>query len=181
MEPLYLTELRKRLHKKYENIKNHNEKLEKEIRRAKLSNKSLKRTLQNLKNDTVNAAQMPLEKQKQLLSKVFTLSQIKALYQQRCRRKLDDMCVGYTLLRMSNRRFYKYLTEEMRLPLPAFSTITKWINVKNRDSKTRICSGVDEQDDIEDNEESTEVDENNSETELVTIMMVPEEETKEVV
>ncbi|KAJ3641515.1 hypothetical protein Zmor_028020 [Zophobas morio] len=81
-------------------------------------------------------AYLSLQEQKALLSKVFSESQIKILSG---RKKIywsnDDMAVGYTIRHLSNKRCYVYLTKKLNIPLPAVSSIKRWMTLKGKGRK----------------------------------------------
>ncbi|XP_057662425.1 uncharacterized protein LOC130897532 isoform X2 [Diorhabda carinulata] len=70
-----------------------------------------------------------------VLAKVFSQSQIKHL----CGHKKthwteDDLAVGFTIRYLSSRTFYNYLTNTLKFPLPALSTIQRYIVVNKKKS-----------------------------------------------
>jgi len=68
-----------------------------------------------------------------LLRKVFSESQIKILMgKKKIYWSNDDMAVGYTLRHMSSKRCYTYLTKHLHIPLPALSSIKRWVTLKKR-------------------------------------------------
>lgn len=88
---------------------------------------SLKEKLKNV----VSRQQM-----KDILSKVFSKSQSKILMTDKKSMWSDaDMAVAYTIRHLSNDRCYKYLINNMNIPLPGLSTIHRWIQVKNLGKK----------------------------------------------
>jgi hypothetical protein len=75
---------------------------------------------------------LSLHEQKMLLSKVFSESQIKILSgKKKIYWSNDDMAVGYTIRHLSNKRCYMYLTKKLNIPLPAVSSIKRWMTLKN--------------------------------------------------
>ncbi|XP_008199105.1 uncharacterized protein LOC103314533 isoform X1 [Tribolium castaneum] len=85
---------------------------------------------------------LTLHEQKVLLSKVFSESQIKILSG---KKKIywsdDDMAVGYTIRHLSNKRCYMYLTKKLNIPLPAVSSIKRWMTLKEGSRKKSLTSG----------------------------------------
>lgn len=74
---------------------------------------------------------LTLAEQKQLLSKVFSESQIKILSgKKKIYWSNDDMAIGYNIRHMSNKRCYMYLSKSLNIPLPALSSIKRWATVK---------------------------------------------------
>ncbi|XP_044262177.1 uncharacterized protein LOC123009737 isoform X1 [Tribolium madens] len=94
--------------------------------------------LSNLHHEYLKAKRsyLTIHEQKVLLSKVFSESQIKILSG---KKKIywsdDDMAVGYTIRHLSNRRCYMYLTKKLNFPLPAVSSIKRWMTLKNGSRK----------------------------------------------
>lgn len=79
---------------------------------------------------------LSLHDQRMLLSKVFSESQIKILSG---KKKIywsdDDMAVGYTIRHLSNKRCYLYLSKKLNIPLPAVSSIKRWMTLKSASEK----------------------------------------------
>lgn len=66
-----------------------------------------------------------------ILSKVFSESQIKILSgKKKIYWSNDDMAMGYTVRHMSSKRCYVYLTKTLNIPLPALSSIKRWVTLK---------------------------------------------------
>lgn len=86
------------------------------------------------KYNSLQVSAMSAQKQKSLLSKVFSESQIKILSgKKKIYWSNDDMAMGYTLRHLSNKRCYTYLTKHLNIPLPALSSIKRWATVKKNE------------------------------------------------
>lgn len=82
---------------------------------------------------------MPIQEQKNILSKVFSESQIKILSgKKKIYWSNDDMAMGYTIRHMSNKRCYMYLSKNLKIPLPALSSIKRWATLKKPETKNEI-------------------------------------------
>lgn len=108
--------------------------MEEELNKQIQLYKEVDLALSKLKNKylRIKRSFIPVDKQRMLLSKVFSESQIKLL----CGMKKicwtnDDMAVGYTIRHLSNRRCYVYLSKKLNIPLPAVSSIKRWMNLKH--------------------------------------------------
>lgn len=95
----------------------------------------------------IKRSMLSISDQKRLLAKVFSPAQIKLLSG---RRKInwsdDDMAVAYTITHLSNRTCYNFLKDKFGIPLPASSTIDRWLK-RGRDGETieKISNLKDEQ------------------------------------
>ncbi|KAK9718266.1 THAP domain [Popillia japonica] len=77
---------------------------------------------------------MSVSEQKNLLSKVFSESQIKILSgKKKIYWSHDDMAIGYTIRHMSSKRCYMYLTKKLNIPLPGLSSIKRWQAMKKNE------------------------------------------------
>lgn len=86
---------------------------------------------------SLQAAVMGIQKQKNLLAKVFSESQIKILSgKKKIYWSNDDMAMAYTIRHLSNRRCYTYLSKNLNFPLPALSSMKRWASIKKRECKT---------------------------------------------
>lgn len=96
-------------------------------------NKEIKKILHRI--DVLRINDMTLARQKYILSKVFSESQIKILSG---KKKIywsdDDMAISYTIRHISNKRCYLYLSKKLNFPLPALSSIKRWSTVKKNGS-----------------------------------------------
>ncbi|RZC14263.1 THAP and/or Tnp P element domain containing protein [Asbolus verrucosus] len=96
---------------------------------------------------------LSLHDQRMLLSRVFSESQIKILSG---KKKIywtdDDMAVGYTVRHLSNKRCYTYLTKKLNIPLPAVSSIKRWMTLKIPVKKSLNATSDDKKDDEDESE-----------------------------
>ncbi|XP_028139156.1 uncharacterized protein LOC114333470 isoform X1 [Diabrotica virgifera virgifera] len=73
------------------------------------------------------------------LSNVFSKAQLKLLFgNTRAVWSDNDFAVGYSIMQLSNARFYKYLTKVLNYPFPGRSTIQSFVKTKNRMLKRQI-------------------------------------------
>ncbi|XP_072386922.1 uncharacterized protein [Diabrotica undecimpunctata] len=73
------------------------------------------------------------------LSKVFSRNQIKLLSgNKRTTWTDDDFAVGHTIMHLSNRRFYNYLTKVLNYPFPASSSVQAFVK-RNKALKRVTC------------------------------------------
>lgn len=86
----------------------------------------------------LQVSMMALQKQKALLAKVFSESQIKILSgKKKIYWSNDDMAMGYTIRHLSNKRCYTYLSKNLNIPLPALSSLKRWATIKKNEYKTK--------------------------------------------
>lgn len=96
-------------------------------------NKKLDEEISVLKRqlNSFRRCRIPLAKQKQILSKVFSESQLKILTgKKKIYWSNDDMAIGYTIRYMSSKRCYTYLIKSLKIPLPALSSVKRWATLK---------------------------------------------------
>lgn len=88
--------------------------------------------------------------QLKILAKVFSESQIKILTgKKKIYWSNDDMAMGYTIRHMSNKRCYIYLSKTLNIPLPALSSIKRWVTLKKSEfdkiqNKVEVCKEEEE-------------------------------------
>lgn len=88
------------------------------------------------KSNWLQTSAMSIQEQKNILSKVFSESQIKILSgKKKIYWSNDDMAMGYTIRHMSSKRCYFYLTKNLNIPLPAISSIKRWATTKKGEPK----------------------------------------------
>lgn len=95
--------------------------------------------------------------QLKILLKVFSESQIKILTgKKKIYWSNDDMAMGYTIRHMSNKRCYIYLSKTLNFPLPALSSIKRWVTLKKSEfAKMRKKVKDSSKDDDEEEEEES--------------------------
>lgn len=87
----------------------------------------------------LHTSTMSIQEQKNVLSKAFSESQIKILSgKKKIYWSNDDMAMGYTIRHMSNKRCYMYLSKNLKIPLPALSSIKRWATLKKTEAGTEI-------------------------------------------
>lgn len=127
----------------YNKLLEENEKLEALVKtqkeivwKLKISKARRKKKLEEMKK-TVSRDFIPIIKQKQLLSKVYTDNQIKIIFGKRKAHWTDDeLTVAYTVRHLSSKKFYDYLTQTLKFPLPGTSSIRRWCCSKSKKIKT---------------------------------------------
>jgi len=90
---------------------------------------SKKKKLYYLKNqyDKLKKKSYTVKEQKNLLSRVFSQSQINALLgKKKVVWSNDDMAMAFTLRQMGNKECFLYLKKTLNIPLPSMSCIQKW-------------------------------------------------------
>lgn len=84
--------------------------------------------------ESLRRASMSMADEKNILSKVFSESQIKILSgKKKIYWSNDDMAIGYTIRHLSNKRCYMYLSKKLNIPLPALSSIKRWSTLKKHE------------------------------------------------
>lgn len=133
-----------RLKEENENLRKHIEQLQPAVEKQRIKAAEKESMLQKSKQElnkllsqchAFQKASLSIQEQKNILSKVFSESQIKIL---NGKKKIywsnDDMAIGYTIRHMSNKRCYTYLTKNLNIPLPALSSIKRWATLKKSES-----------------------------------------------
>ncbi|KAF5276098.1 hypothetical protein FQR65_LT16484 [Abscondita terminalis] len=109
-----------------------NRKIEKQQKMLKGLDKEIKKVINS--NEFLQQPSMSLADQKNILSKVFSESQIKILSgKKKIYWSSDDMAMGYTIRHLSNKRCYLYLSKKLNIPLPALSSIKRWSTLKKNE------------------------------------------------
>lgn len=112
----------------------HKEKIKTEQQAIKKLDEEIKKM--SSYNDFLQRTSMSLADQKNILSKVFSESQIKILSgKKKIYWSNDDMAMGYTIRHLSNKRCYMYLSKNLNIPLPALSSIKRWSTLKKHEFK----------------------------------------------
>lgn len=105
------------------------EKIKRKCEEVKLVNEEIKKISHHL--DAARINNMTIAEQRNILSKVFSESQIKILSgKKKIYWSNDDMAMGYTIRQISNKRCYFYLSKKLNFPLPALSSIKRWSTLK---------------------------------------------------
>lgn len=133
-----------RLKEENENLRKYIQQLQPAVEKQRVKAAEKESALQKSKQElnkllsqchTLQKSSLSIQEQKNILSKVFSESQIKIL---NGKKKIywsnDDMAIGYTIRHMSNKRCYMYLTKNLNIPLPALSSIKRWATLKKNES-----------------------------------------------
>lgn len=130
-----------RLNKEIETLQSTVEKLRRKLNEKQEAYKRSGVELNKLVADCnfLHTCTMSVQEQKSILSKVFSESQIKILSgKKKIYWSNDDMAVGYTIRHMSNKRCYMYLSKNLKIPLPALSSIKRWATLKKPEIKNEV-------------------------------------------
>ncbi|XP_074029221.1 uncharacterized protein [Leptinotarsa decemlineata] len=84
----------------------------------------------NLASKETSEKELSLQNQKELLSRVFSANQLKVLCGKKTHWSNDDMAVAYIIRHLGNERCYGYLMKNMNFPLPAPSSLRRWITLR---------------------------------------------------
>lgn len=124
--------LRKQIVQLEETVKKMHTQVAEKTQAVKAKDEDLKRLMQQY--DRLHRATMSLMEQRNILSKVFSESQIKILTgKKKIYWSNDDMAMGYTIRHLSNKRCYMYLSKNLNIPLPALSSIKRWSTLKKNE------------------------------------------------
>ncbi|KAF2901081.1 hypothetical protein ILUMI_05137 [Ignelater luminosus] len=124
--------LRKQIVQLEETVKKMHTQVAEKNQAVKAKDEDLKRLMQQY--DRLHRATMSLIEQRNILSKVFSESQIKILTgKKKIYWSNDDMAMGYTIRHLSNKRCYMYLSKNLNIPLPALSSIKRWSTLKKNE------------------------------------------------
>ncbi|KAB0802448.1 hypothetical protein PPYR_04634 [Photinus pyralis] len=105
------------------------EKINRRREEVKLVNEEIRKISRHL--DAARINNLSVAEQRNILSKVFSESQIKILSgKKKIYWSNDDMAMGYTIRQISNKRCYFYLSKKLNFPLPALSSIKRWSTLK---------------------------------------------------
>lgn len=133
-----------RIKEENENLRKYVQQLQPAVEKLRIKAAEKERALEKSKQDlnkllaqchVLQKSSLSIQEQKNVLSKVFSESQIKIL---NGKKKIywsnDDMAMGYTIRHMSNKRFYLHLTKNLNIPLPALSSIKRWATLKKNEA-----------------------------------------------